>query len=92
MYVLSAAGIDTNTFTVHSTHAESSSKAKVQCVPTKEILKQGSWSNNSIFDKFYHKEILPEGNEFQLDLKALKVGINGAFWDNLDQNFQIFNH
>ena len=37
-------------------------------MPTKEILKQDSWSNNSTFEKFYHKEILPEGNEFQSDL------------------------
>ena len=37
-------------------------------MPTKEILKQDSWSNNSTFEKFYHKEILPEGNEFQSGL------------------------
>ena len=24
--------------------------------------------------------------------KEAPVGINGAFWDDLDQNFQIFNH
>ena len=39
MNALSAAGIDTNTFAAHSTRAASSSKAKTQCVPTKEILK-----------------------------------------------------
>ena len=39
MNALSAAGIDTNTFPAHSTRAASSSKAKTQCVPTKEILK-----------------------------------------------------
>ena len=68
MNALSAAGINTNTFAAHSTRAASSSKAKTQCVPTKEILKWGSWSNNSTFEKFYHREILPEGNEFQSDL------------------------
>ena len=60
--VLSAASIDTNTFTAHSTHAASSSKLKAHCAPTKEILKRGSWSNYFTFEKFYHKEILPEGN------------------------------
>ena len=39
MNALSAAGIDTNTFAPHSTRAASSSKAKILCVPTKEILK-----------------------------------------------------
>ena len=39
MNALSAAGINTNTFAAHSTRAASSSKAKTQCVPTKEILK-----------------------------------------------------
>ena len=28
----------------------------------------------------------------RLDFQIMTVGINGAFWDDLDQNFQIFNH
>ena len=35
-------------------------------------------------------------NNFQFDsymfLQLAGVVINGAFWDDLDQNFQIFNH
>ena len=43
MNVLSAAGIDNNTFTAHSARAASGSKAKAQRAPTNEILKRGSW-------------------------------------------------
>ena len=65
MSMLSAAGIDTKTFTAHSTRSASSSKAKVQGVPIKDILKRGSWSNSSTFERFYSREILLEGSNFQ---------------------------
>ena len=61
MNILSAAGIDINTFTSHS-----NSKAKAQCVSTKRILKRGFGSNNSAFEKFYHKKIyISKDSEFQ---------------------------
>ena len=70
MSMLSAAGIDTKTFKTFPkpklfTRSASSSKAKVQGVPIKDILKRGSWSNSSTFERFYSREILPEGSNFQ---------------------------
>ena len=47
--VLSLAGIDTSTFSGHSTRAASTSKAKSLGVPSKEILKKGNWSRTSTF-------------------------------------------
>jgi len=54
--ILGLSGIDTSTFTGHSTRAASTSKAKILGVPTKEILKRGHWSKESTFQIFYYKE------------------------------------
>ena len=55
--VLTLAGIDTSTFTAHSTRSASTSKAKSQGISTKDILKRGHWSNRSTFQKFYYRNI-----------------------------------
>ena len=55
--VLSLAGIDTETFKGYSTRSASSSRAATQGVPLKEILKRGHWSNNTVFEKCYKKDV-----------------------------------
>ena len=69
--VLSQAGIDTKTFSGHSTRSASSSKAKARGVPIGEILKRGFWSQSTTFEKFYHKEILAEDPKFQASVLQL---------------------
>jgi len=54
--ILGLSGIDTSTFTGHSTRAASTSKAKILGVPTKEILKRGHWSKESTFRGHWSKE------------------------------------
>ena len=54
---LSLAGIDTKTFSGHSTRYASSSKASEQGVPLKEILKRAYWSNKTIFEQRCKKDI-----------------------------------
>ena len=68
MTVLNLSGIDTKTFTGHSTRTASSSKAEKAGVPTGKILKRGFWSNESAFEKFYYKKINTEGPHFQLSI------------------------
>ena len=58
MIVLNLLGIDTKTFTGHSTRTDSSSKAKDAGVPTGEILKRGFWFKESTFEKFYHRGLI----------------------------------
>ena len=55
--VLNLSGVDTKTFTAHSTRTALSSKAKEAGVSTGEISKRGFWSKESTFEKFYHKGI-----------------------------------
>ena len=54
---LKDAGIDTAMFQGHSIRAATSSKAAVRGMSVKEILGMGSWSKNSVWQKFYNKEI-----------------------------------
>ena len=68
MIVLNLSGINTKTFTGHSTKTASSSKAKEAGVPTGEILKRGFWSKESTFEKFYHQGINREDPHFQLSI------------------------
>ena len=62
---LSKAGIDTDTFKGHSTRSASSSKVGFKGAPMQEILKRGSWSSESTWQKFYCKDIIPDGKLFQ---------------------------
>ena len=53
--VLSAAGIDTEIFSAHSTRGASSSAAANVGITTNDILKAANWSSESAFQKFYYK-------------------------------------
>ena len=48
------AGIDTSTFTAHSTWGAATSQAKVVGVPMADILKAVNWSSSSTFCRFYN--------------------------------------
>lgn len=49
---LKEAGIDTSTFTAHSTRSEAASKAAEAWIPIQSILNQEHWSKESIFARF----------------------------------------
>lgn len=63
--LLARAGIDTSVFKAHSTRSASSSKANLGGAPITEILKRGSWSSESTWQKFYNKNIVKKGELFQ---------------------------
>ena len=52
---LSQAGIDTKTFSAHSTRAASTSTAGAKGVPIRCIMDSAGWSNCNNFAKFYKK-------------------------------------
>ena len=63
-------GIDGDTFTGHSTRFAPCSKTKALCISTKEILERGiaTWSSATTFEKFQHKEITQDEDEFQSNI------------------------
>ena len=54
---LEQSGIDTSIFGAHSTRRESASAAVKGGITTEDILKPASWSLESVFQIFYHKEV-----------------------------------
>ena len=58
-------GINTDLFKAHSSRSASSSKASVVGTPLVEILKRGSWSYHSTWQRFYDKHIIQKGHVFQ---------------------------
>jgi integrase len=57
-YVLRSAGLDTGSFTSHSTRAASSSAAERGGATVEEILSTAGWASCKTFAKFYKKPIL----------------------------------
>ena len=55
--ILLLSGIDTSVFTSHSFRAASTSKAKSADVPIDDILKQGQWSTQLTWMKFYNLQV-----------------------------------
>ena len=55
--VLTNAGIDTSTFTAHSTRSASTSVAANAGLPLQDILQAAGWSSESTFYKFYRRHI-----------------------------------
>jgi hypothetical protein len=68
---LKSAGVDTNIYTAHSTRGAAASKSAASGVPIQAILKQGHWSRESTFARFYQREI-------QEPADLLENGILGA--------------
>ena len=55
--VLEQAGIDSAVFGAHSTRGASSSAAARGGITTEDILKAANWSSESVFQRFYHKQV-----------------------------------
>ena len=54
---MAKAGINTKTFTAHSTRSASSSSAKRSGLPVNIIMNKVGWISTSTFTKFYDKPI-----------------------------------
>ena len=55
--VLTLSGINTESFSAHSTRAAASSAAAGAGVALKDIMNAADWTNESTFKKFYHKPV-----------------------------------
>lgn len=61
--VLASSGVDTSTFSAHSTRHASTSAAKAAGVSVDTIRKMAGWTQSSTtFAKFYHRQITDVGN------------------------------
>ena len=56
---LANAGIDIALFKAHSVRGATTSKLSDLRIPVQDILKKGAWKNESVFQKFYNKPLLP---------------------------------
>ena len=56
--VMTAAGVDTDIFCPHSCRSASSSKARNTGVPLQKVLAAGQWFTDSVFYRFYEKQII----------------------------------
>ena len=63
--ILIMSGINTDIFKPHSTRSASSSHARLSGLSLSDILKRGSWSNKTTWEKFYNKPILTFEERFQ---------------------------
>ena len=63
--ILKEPGVDADVFNGHSTRSAPTSKACLSGVSVDDILSQGSWSNESTWQKFYHKQVLSRDQCFQ---------------------------
>ena len=67
------AGVDTRGFSAHSVRSASSSKAAARGVSIKDILKQGNWSSEDVWQKFYHKNVYEANSTMSESLRASKA-------------------
>ena len=63
--ILKETGVDDDVFKRHSTHSASTSKACLSGISVDDILSPGSWSNESTWQKFYHRQVLSKEQIFQ---------------------------
>ena len=63
--ILIMSGINTDVFKPDSTRSASSSHARLSGLSLSDILKRGSWSNKTTWEKFYNKLTLTFEEEFQ---------------------------
>ena len=62
---LRQADIDTGIFQAHSIRGASSSKAFTKGLTVREVVERGSWSRESTWQRFYHKETEGSARRFQ---------------------------
>ena len=60
--VLDKAGIDTSSYTVHSTRTASTSAVSSANLPIDIIMKAAGWSSENAFQKFYNKPLVNSQN------------------------------
>ena len=53
--VLKDSGVDVSRFSAHSTRGTSTSTAAAAGISTLEIMERAGWSNQSTFERFYHR-------------------------------------
>ena len=70
---LTAAGINTTTFSVHSTRHAISSKNAMTGVPLKDILKRGGWKSSSTFAKHYIYQSVGTSNSAALRSQTKQI-------------------
>ena len=62
---LKQGGINTDLFKARSARSASSSKVSMGGAPLVEILKRGSWSHHSTWQRFYNKHTIQKGHVFK---------------------------
>ena len=89
MTCLQEAGVDTDTFKVHSVRGAACSTAAWSGVTTTDIINAADWSSEGTFQQFYHKEIR-DGAIFETTVLSsantsnLHVDMeNGVFWNGI---------
>ena len=63
--VLKLVKIDTNIHKAHSTSSASTSNVKLKGLSLADMLKRGSWSKKSTWQRFYNKDIICSEESFQ---------------------------
>ena len=63
--MLTAAGIDTSKFKAHSLRSAASSKVANLGLKLVDILDNGNWTNESTWQRFYHKRVASASQRFQ---------------------------
>ena len=66
--MLNLAGIGTRVFKGHSSRSAASSGAELDRASISDILSMGSWSNETVWQKYYNKPILTPEASFQRKL------------------------
>ena len=59
------AGQDTEVFQAHSLRGASSSKALLKGLSVKDIVSHGRWSQESTWQKYYHKRVDSTAKKYQ---------------------------
>lgn len=70
--VLKISGINTEIFKAHSSRSASSTGASLAGASVSEILKMGSWSRESTWQRFYNKPVVSPEESFQGKILSLK--------------------
>ena len=72
MKVLNLAEIDISVPKGHSSRSAASSEAELAATSISDILSMGSWSNESVWQKYYNKPVLTPELSFQRKLSSSK--------------------
>ena len=59
------ADVDTKVFKAHSLRGASSSKALLSGLSVKEVIDHGRWSQESTWQRFYHKKVDSASKKYQ---------------------------